>query len=322
MSAISTHLGNGSTASNGSASNGSGPHRRGRAVVTGASSGIGRALARGLAARGDPLLLVARRWERLEELASELRLEHGVDVEVWPCDLADGAQLARLGEELRSRHVSVLCNNAGFTTCGPVSEADPVRQAQAVAVNVTAVHDLTLAVLPGMLERDEGAILVTGSAAGEQPVPSAATYAATKAFVNSFAQALSVELHGTNVTCTLLAPGPVRTEFFDVGGVGRMEAITRFFSWQSPERVAEDALRALEHGRRIVIPGPVAKLQAFGGRHIPRAVLFPALRLIFLPIVRFSARPKVRTPPAMSSPLNGAADGVREREVSGSRLHG
>jgi hypothetical protein len=169
-----------------------------------------------------------------------------------------------------------------------------VRQGQTVAVNVTAVHQLTLAVLPGMVGRDEGSILVTGSAAGEQPVPSAATYAATKAFVNSFAQALSVELHGTKVTCTLLSPGPVRTEFFDIGGVGRMESITQCFSWQSPARVAADGLAAMERGSRIVIPGPVAKVQAFGGRHIPRAVLFPLLRLIFLPIVRFSARPKVK----------------------------
>jgi short-subunit dehydrogenase len=275
--------------------NGASPPPRGHAVVTGASSGIGHAMAGGLAARGHALLLVARRADRLEQLAAQLRAQHGVEVEVLPCDLADRRQRARLGDELRSRHISVFCNNAGFTSCGDLSEADPAREADEVAVNVTAVHELTLAVLPGMLARDEGAILVTGSAAGEQPVPSAATYSATKAFVNTFAQALSVELRGTNVTCTLLAPGPVRTEFFDVGGVGRMEAITRVFSWQSPERVAEDALRAMERGRRIVIPGPVAKLQAICGRHMPRALLFPLLRAVFLPVLRFSARPpKVR----------------------------
>jgi short-subunit dehydrogenase len=274
-----------------------------RAVVTGASSGIGSALARGLAARGHALLLVARRQERLAELARHLHERYGVDVEVWPCDLADGEQRARLADELRLRDVSVLCNNAGFTTCGPVSVADPAREADAVAVNVAAVHELTLAVLPGMLLRGGGRMLITGSAAGEQPVPSAATYAATKAFVNAFSQALSIELRGTNVTCTLLAPGPVRTQFFDVGGVGRMEALTRCFSWQSPDRVAEDALRALERGRRVVIPGPVAKLQAFAGRHMPRAVLFPLLRAIFLPIVRHSARPMPR--PASALNANG-----------------
>jgi short-subunit dehydrogenase len=164
----------------------------------------------------------------------------------------------------------------------------------AVAVNVTAVHTLALAVLPGMLEHDEGAILVTGSAAGVQPVPSAATYAATKAFANTFAEALSVELRRTNVTCTLLAPGPVRTEFFDVGGVGGMERVTGFFAWQSAERVARDALVAMERGRRVVIPGPVAKLQAHAGRLVPRSLLFLLLRAVFLPIVRHSARPKTQ----------------------------
>jgi short-subunit dehydrogenase len=268
------------------------PQRRGCAVVTGASSGIGLELTRGLAARGHPLMLVARRWERLEEIAAQMRSEFGVEAEVWRCDLSDAEQLAALAGELRSRDVAVLCDNAGFTTCGPVSQADVEREMGAVAVNVTAVHTLALAVLPGMLERDAGSILVTGSAAGVQPVPSAATYAATKAFVNTFAEALSVELKGTNVSCTLLAPGPVRTEFFDVGGVGGMEKVTGFFAWQSPERVAEDALVAMERGRRVVIPGPVAKLQALSGRLMPRWLLFPLLRAVFLPIVRYSARPK------------------------------
>jgi short-subunit dehydrogenase len=268
-----------------------GAAQRGVAVVTGASSGIGRALALGLAERGHPLMLVARRAERLEQLAARIRAGFAVEVEVRPCDLSDAGQLAALAADLRTRRVAVLCDNAGFTTCGPVREADPWREMAAVAVNVTAAHTLALAVLPGMLDRDAGAILVTGSAAGVQPVPSAATYAATKAFVNTFSEALSVELKGTNVTCTLLAPGPVHTEFFDVGGVARMAAVTGFFAWQSPERVARDALVAMERGRRVVIPGPVAKLQALGGRLIPRSLLFVLLRAVFLPIVRYSARP-------------------------------
>jgi short-subunit dehydrogenase len=275
-------------------SNDNGPQQRGIAVVTGASSGIGHALAKGLAERGHPLMLVARRLERLEQIAMRTRAEFGVEVEVWPCDLSDAEQLAALVEELRSRRVAVLCDNAGFTTCGPVSDADPEREMGAVAVNVTAVHTLALAVLPGMLQHDEGAILVTGSAAGVQPVPSAATYAAAKAFVNTFTEGLSVELRGKNVTCTLLAPGPVRTEFFDVGGVAGMAKVTGFFAWQSPERVARDALVAMERGRRIVIPGPVAKLQALAGRLMPRSLLFPLLRAVFLPIVRYSARPKAQ----------------------------
>jgi short-subunit dehydrogenase len=292
MSSISAEEGVGAPP----ASNGHGPPPRGWAVITGASSGIGHALTKGLAARGRPLMLVARRWERLEEIAMRMRAEFGVEVEVWPCDLSNAGELGGLADELRSRHVAVLCDNAGFTTCGPVSDADPARELGAVAVNVVAVHTLALAVLPGMLARDKGSILVTGSAAGVQPVPSAATYAATKAFANTFAEALSVELRGTGVTCTLLAPGPVRTEFFDVGGVGGMEKVTGFFAWQSPERVAEDALTAMEHGRRVVITGPVAKLQALAGRLMPRTLLFPLLRAVFLPIVRYSAKPKADRP--------------------------
>lgn len=269
---------------------------RGWAVVTGASSGIGSALARALAVRGYDVLLVARRHERLQDLATTLSARYGVATEIAPCDLADADEREALCDDLRMRCVAVLCNNAGFTTCGLLRDAEPARERAAVAVNVTAVHDLTLAVLPDMLARNEGAILITGSAAGEQPVPSAATYAATKAFANSFSQALSVELRGTRVTCTLLAPGPVRTEFFAIGGVDRMESLTRYFAWQTPERVARDAVRALERGRRVVIPGPVARVQAVLGRYTPRALLFPLLRLIFLPIVRYSRPAEERQP--------------------------
>jgi short-subunit dehydrogenase len=264
-------------------------------VVTGASSGIGQALAAGLASRGYPLVLVARRAERLEQVARGLRVRHDVEVEVRRCDLRDDRQRAILRDELVQRRVAVLCDNAGFTTCGPLSESDHVREREAVTVNVAAAHELALAVLPGMLARRDGSILITGSAAGVQPVPSAATYAATKAFVNSFSQALSAELRGTGVTCTLLAPGPVRTEFFAVGGVGRMEALTRWFFWQTPDRVAEDALVAMEQGRRVISPGLAAKLQAFCGHHLPRRPLFALLRWIFLPILRRSARPLGRS---------------------------
>jgi short-subunit dehydrogenase len=262
------------------------------AVVTGASSGIGRELARGLGARGHPLVLVARRREVLHCLAKELNRAHGVRVEIRECNLADRAERAALRAELSSLRVSVLCANAGFPTCGPVAENDPVREADEVEVNVVAVHELTLAVLPGMLERRAGAILITGSTAGAQPVPTAATYAATKAFANTFAEALHVELRGSGVTCTLLAPGPVRTEFSRVGGVAGIEDL-RWFAWQTPERVAAHALRGLDRGRRVVIPGPIAKIQAATGRHTPRTLVFPLLEAVVLPRLR-SARATTR----------------------------
>jgi short-subunit dehydrogenase len=260
-----------------------------RAVVTGASSGIGEALARGLAARGHSLLLAARREDRLARLAGDLQDRHGVTVEIRPCDLCDRGERGALREELEARQVSVLCNNAGFTTCGPLHEGDPEREAQELEVNAVATQELTLAVLPGMLARNAGAILVTGSNAGEQPVPTAATYAATKAFANAFAQALHVELRRTGVSCTLLAPGPVKTEFTAVGGAPQIDE-KRWIPFTSVERVAAEALDGMERGRRMVIPGFLAKAQAYGGRYTPRALLFPILRTTVLPMLRSGGR--------------------------------
>jgi short-subunit dehydrogenase len=254
-------------------------------VVTGASAGIGAALAHKLAARGHALTLVARRREILEQLAAQLHREHGVEAQVLVCDLAQREQREWLCEQLRWQQVSVLCANAGFATCGPLSEADPAREAAAVEVNVHAPHELALAVLPGMLARRAGAILITGSNAGEQPVPTAATYAACKAFANAFAEALHAELAGTGVSCTLLEPGPVRTEFARVGGVTHLEQ-KRWIRWMDCERVALDALDALQNERRSTIPGVAAKAQALAGRHAPRALLFPLLRSVVLPAMR------------------------------------
>jgi uncharacterized protein len=262
---------------------------RARAVVTGASSGIGCELARGLAARGHDLIVVGRRHERLARLAAELSAAHGVQVDIRWCDLADRAQRARLRGELARIEVSVMCSNAGFGTCGGLRAADQDREAEQVEVNVVAMHELTLAVLPGMLARGAGRILVTGSNAGEQPIPTAATYAASKAFANAFAEALHVELRGSGVSCTLLEPGPVRTEWARVAGLAA-EGERRWFEWTSPEHVAEEALAALESGRRVVIPGTLAKAQALAGRHAPRAVLFPVLEKVVLPLIRSAGR--------------------------------
>jgi short-subunit dehydrogenase len=188
-----------------------------------------------------------------------------------------------------SRQVSILCSNAGFATCGYVRDSDPACEAEELEVNVVAMHELALAVLPGMLARHAGGILITGSNAGEQPVPTAATYTATKAFANSFAQALHAELRGTGVTCTLLEPGPLRTEFAQVGGIAHIEA-SRLPPRTSVERVAHAGLDALERGHRMVIPGVSAKAQAYAGRYVPRALLFPALRATILPFLRKSPR--------------------------------
>jgi short-subunit dehydrogenase len=260
-----------------------------RAVVTGASSGIGCELARELAARGHDLIIVGRRHARLAHLAAELRAAHEVEVDIRWCDLADRRQRARLCDELERTGVSVMCSNAGFGTCGGLRDADLAREAEQVEVDVLAVHELTLAVLPGMVARRAGRILVTGSTAGEQPIPTAATYAASKAFVNSFAEALHVELRGTGVTCTLLEPGPVRTEWTRVAGLAG-EGERRWFEWMSPERVAKEALAALVAGQRVVVPGLLAKAQALAGRHAPRGLMFRALEWVVLPLIRSAGR--------------------------------
>jgi short-subunit dehydrogenase len=159
-------------------------------VVTGASSGIGTEIANVLASRGHGLTLVARRADRLEQIAGDITHRFGVEVVTVPCDLADPAARATLAEQLEAgRPISGLVNNAGFGKFGDLKENDPDREREMVELNIAAVHDLTVRLLPGMVARGSGAILNTGSTAGFQPLPGVATYGATKAFVISFSEA-------------------------------------------------------------------------------------------------------------------------------------
>jgi len=257
------------------------PHPAARAVVTGASSGIGEQLARELAARGHSLILVARRVARLEALAQELRSRHQVRIELRPCDLADREARAQFRAELAAQEISILCNNAGFATFGKLKDLDPEREREQLELNAVAVQDLTLAVLPGMIRRKAGAILVVGSTSGHQPTPANASYAASKAFANSFAEALHCELRGSGVSCTLLAPGPTRTAFTAVAGIGRIDGIGGGAVWVSAASVARAGIEGMARGRRIVIPGIVAQAQTVGGRYMPRALLLPILKQVF-----------------------------------------
>jgi len=252
-----------------------------RAVITGASSGIGEALARELAALGHHLILIARRADKLESLARELAAAYGVTIEVLPCDLADRVARRQLTERLAVLEIAILCNNAGFATFGRLADLAPDREREEVELNAVAVHDLTLAVLPGMLARKSGAILIVGSTSGHQPTPANATYAATKAFANSFAESLHSELLGSGVSCTLLAPGPTRTGFTEVAGVTKIDSIGGSLVWVSAERVAKEAVDGMQDNRRIVIPGWLAQVQTLGGRYTPRAVLLPVLKHVF-----------------------------------------
>ncbi|MCX5042845.1 mycolate reductase [Aldersonia sp. NBC_00410] len=251
------------------------PTEHGRAVVTGASSGIGEALAAELAARGHSLILVARRGELLDALAQRLHAAHGVTAEVRAVDLSARDARAGLVAELAEREITILCNNAGIATFGPVADLDPGYERAQVELNAVAVHDLTLAVLPGMVARKSGAILIVGSAAGNMPIPNNTTYAATKAFVNSFSESLRSELKGCGVHVTLLAPGPVRTTAPDPAEASIVDRLVPDFLWVDTEYTAKAALDALGRNKMRVVPGLLSKGMSVAGQYSPRAITAP-----------------------------------------------
>jgi short-subunit dehydrogenase len=253
------------------------PSEGSAALVTGASSGIGVELARALARRGHGLILVARREERLSELARELAEEHDIQAAATACDLADAQQRERLAAEVSEQglEVELLVNNAGFGYAGDFVAARSGSQVEMVRLNVEAVVDLTERYLPGMTERGRGAIINLASTAAFQPLPRNATYAATKAFVLNFSEALHNELKGTGVTVTAVCPGPVRTEFADVAGIGDAEDRTPGLMWMSPEDVAEEAVSAAEKGKRAIVPGVFNLAGSVLGRHAPRTISLP-----------------------------------------------
>ena len=252
------------------------------ALVTGASAGIGREFARLLAQRGYGVTLVARRAERLEELARELREAHGVRVEVIPTDLASADACETLVAEIdrRGLAVEILVNNAGFGIYGPFGAAPLDREFEQLAVLVGAPVDLTGRLLPGMLERGRGAIINLSSTAGFQALPGNANYAACKAFVLLHSEALGDEVRKRGVTVTAVCPGPVGTEFQEVSNLSFADDLPKFL-WATPERVAADGLRAAERGRRSIIPGGLLVRMAFGAnRRMPTWLTLPVARML------------------------------------------
>jgi mycolic acid reductase len=211
----------------------------------------------------------------LNTLAGRLADQYGVAVEVRPADLADPGDRAKLAEELAGRDISILCANAGTATFGPVSALDPAAERAQVQLNVLGVHDLALAVLPGMLERRAGGILISGSAAGNSPIPYNATYAASKAFVNTFSESLRGELRGTGVHVTVLAPGPVRTELPDPADASLVDKLVPEFLWISTEHTARLSLDALARNKMRVVPGVTSKAMSVASQYAPRAVVAP-----------------------------------------------
>jgi short-subunit dehydrogenase len=256
------------------------PRAGGAALITGASSGIGAELARQLCARGHNAVLVARRRERLERLAAELREQHSRRVDVVACDLADADARAQLPADVVTLgldiDVLVLC--AGFGLGGPFVSQPAERITAMVRTNVEAVMALSRLLITPMTARHFGAVLIVSSMAGNQPMPNFGAYAATKAAITSFAESLHCELKPSGVTVTALCPGGVTTEFSEVAGVTGTQRRTPAALMISPEECAKAGIDGLEQGRRIVMPRPAVRALAWFGAHAPRAIWLPMCR--------------------------------------------
>jgi short-subunit dehydrogenase len=243
------------------------------ALVTGASSGLGEEFARLFAADGIDLVLVARRRDRLDALARELREARKVTVHVIAADLAVPDEVERVVREVQALPVEIefLVNNAGLGNVGTFATSPLERQLVMVDVNVRALVRLTHAFLPAMIAHRRGRVLNLGSTAGLQPGPFGAVYYATKAFVNSFSEALSHELKGTGVTATVSLPGATATEFASVAGSGG----TRLFrsGVMSSREVAAEAYRAMHRGTPFVVHGWKNRVLAFSVRLGPRSMV-------------------------------------------------
>jgi short-subunit dehydrogenase len=237
------------------------------ALVTGASSGIGAEIAKGLAGHGHSLTLVARREERLRSLATELTSEYGVTAEVIACDLGDDAERDRLASELRERGrlVEVLVNNAGFGHQADFARSPHERMLEMVRINVEAVVDLTSRFLSPMVDRGRGSVINIASTGAFQPLPGSAVYGASKSFVLSFSEAIRTELRGTEVAG------------FEEG----VEDNTPSIVWMSAEDVARHAIDGAANDRRVVIPGALNRAGALAGQHSPRAIALPLISRIW-----------------------------------------
>jgi uncharacterized protein len=235
-----------------------------RALVTGASTGIGAAIATDLARRGTDLVLVARSADKLEQLAERLASEHGVVTEVLPADLVDPEQRAAVEDRLRatSDPVDLLVNNAGFGQTGPFLDSSPDQAAGAIELNTIALTRLTHAVLPRLVEAGHGGVLNVSSVGSFQPVPQMAVYAATKAYVSSFTEALHEELRGSGVHITALCPGFTRSDFVEAAGAEDAASRIPGFLWQDAEPVAEAGVEAVRRGRAKVVTGSLNQLAA------------------------------------------------------------
>ncbi|MBW4038466.1 MAG: SDR family oxidoreductase [Acidobacteria bacterium] len=241
------------------------------ALITGASSGLGEAFARQLAAQGANLVLVARSEDTLNRLAETLRGETRVQITVLPTDLSSAAEVDRLIAEIQNRalRIDILINNAGLGVFENFLDTQLTEQVEQVDVNVRALIALTHAFAPGMVEMHRGGVINIASTAAFQPLAGAAVYAASKAFVLFFSEALSLELDKTGVTVTAACPGPVATRFF-----ARMNPRLQAREMDQPAHVVSDILRGFEQRKRVVYPGKLTnRLGTWGARFLPRNMI-------------------------------------------------
>jgi uncharacterized protein len=253
------------------------------ALVTGASSGIGAAIAAELAAGGANLVLTARRRERLDELSAELARQHSVKCEVFVSDLEQPSAPEAIFAFARDKgiEIALLVNNAGFGAYGEFAHADVARQLAMVQVNVAAMLHLTHLFLQPMVARRSGDILILGSTAAFQPVPYISTYAATKAFDLFFAQGLAEEVADFGIHVCALCPGSTSTEFHQVAGQTRITAMNK--NRETAEKVAHVGLKALAEGKSMVISGAKNLLGVEFQRLAPRRFVTRTAAKLFKP---------------------------------------
>jgi short-subunit dehydrogenase len=245
------------------------------ALVTGASSGIGAALAQELARHGHDLVLSARRLAPMETLAEELR-GLGAEVTIIAADLSEPDGAAKLVAELDARGIEIetLVNNAGLGAMGAFTRIDATRNAEMLQVNMVALTELTQALLPAMLARRRGKIMLVASTASFLPCPNMAVYGATKAFVRSFGEALAQEVQGSGVTINVLCPGTTATEFFAVAG-GTLSGV-QMQRMMSAAAVAKIAYAGMTRGERVTVAGLMNRILAFAATHTPHFLTLPA----------------------------------------------
>jgi short-subunit dehydrogenase len=246
------------------------------ALVTGASSGIGAAYARLLAAEGYDLVLVARDAERLDQLASELAGQHGVEAAPLPADLATETGCAAVEARLRAATVDLLVNNAGISLNRSFLASSVDLEEHLLRLNVHAVMRLTLAVLPGMVERRRGDVINISSVSGFGAVMPGSTYPASKAWVINFTESIAQSVRPYGVRMLALCPGYTRTEFHQRAGINM--AATPRWMWLQPDDVAREGLRDLRKGKLVSVPNWKYKLAVLGMRHAPRRLLQAAAR--------------------------------------------